>query len=329
MEMVGGGKMLQYPATDECPHKIGAEPNWQESYVLVWWDSINAVGGHFRIGHEPNQNGGEANLWAQVHVPGKSYFRNSTLPIIDVDRFDNGLGAGNGALTFRYDGQCRWQLEDDDIKLSLALEDFHPAIDGYIKDGEAKMGQIQSHHVEVACRVTGEVTAKGKTYQIDGLGMRDHGWGPRDWSAIWAHRWLVGTFDRDNSFCAVSMHLSTDTIVRFGWVVREDKVIYADHTEIIAHILNDGATNAGGVLRMKLSTGESFEASFTPVAPASLFYHRGLSCVDTLSRVTWGTRVGVGVFETSGNLQAGLRRPELLDGGLAVNGWHSTSARQN
>jgi hypothetical protein len=325
MEMVGGGKMHQYPATDECPHTPGPQESWQESFVLLWWDAKNAIGGYCRMGHEPNHNGGEANIWLAVHVPGESYFRNATLPLAPGDRTANSQGADNGAMVYRYDGQCTWTVKEPDLELTLRLDDFHPAIDGYLKDGETKLGAISSNHVEVASRIVGKLVAKGKTYEIDGLSMRDHGWGPRDWSAVWAHRWNVGVFDRDNSFCAVTMHLSSDVIARFGWVVRGDKVIYADKIDITAYMANDGASNVGGKTLMTLSTGERFEVHSEPVAPAALYYHHSISCVDTLSRLRWGDRVGYGVFETSTNPQAGARRPEVLDGGLGVNGWHRTA----
>jgi len=324
MKMLSGGEMHQYPPEDECPHKPGSESQWQESFVLVWWDKNNAVGGYCRVGHEPNHEGGLAVIWAAVHTPGESWFRNSELPITDADRMENGMGAGSCALIYEYDGQCKWHLEDKDLSLSLTLEDFHPAIDGYMKDGQQGLGDIQSNHVEVACRVVGTLKAKSKTYNIDGLCMRDHGWGARNWSAVYAHRWNVGVFDKDNSFCAVSMHLSSDEIKYFGWVVRGDQVIHADEVNIVAHLANDAATNVGGHMKMKLSNGENFEVKSDPVAPGALFYHHGICCVDTLCQLTWGDRAGVGVFETSSNLQSGLRRPEVLDGGLAVNGWHST-----
>ena len=325
MEMLGGGKMHEYPATDEGPHKPGPQENWQESVVLIWWDANNAVGGYCRIGHEPNRKGGgEVAIWTAVHVPGQSYFRNADVPMKPGDRLKNGFGADNGSSTFQYDGQCVWTVKEPDVDLKLRLEDFHPAIDGYIKDGKAELGGIHTNHVEVACRVTGKLVAKGKTYNIDGFGMRDHGWGPRDWSMCIGHRWSVGAFDRDNSFCAVTMLLSTNEIKRFGWVVRGDKVIYADKIDIIAYMANDCVSNVGGRTLMSLSNGEKFEVFFYPVAPAAPFYHRGVTCVDTLCRMTWGDRIGHGVFETSTNPQQGSHRPAVFDRGIGTNGWHRT-----
>jgi hypothetical protein len=314
--------MHEYPATDENPHKPGPERDWQESVVLIWWDPNNAVGGYFRVGHEPNHNGGETNIWATVHLPGESFFRNATLPLTPADRGSNKIGAGQGALDYSYDGQVCWNMKEKDIAVSLRLEDFHAAIDGYIKDGKPELGGVHTNHVEVAVRVTGTVTSRGKTWNIDGLGMRDHGWGPRNWGTVWGHRWSVGAFDRDNSFCAVTMLLAAEKIARFGWVVRGDKIIYADKIEIVAHMANDCVSNVGGRTLMVLTTGERFEVAFDPVAPAAAYYHHGVTCVDTLSRMSWGDRTGYGVFETSTNPQVGLHRPMTFDGGLGSDGWH-------
>ncbi len=325
MEAIGGGKMHEYPAADELPHTPGKQPTWQESVVLIWWDPVNAVGGYYRIGQEPNHNGGETNIWATVHTPGESFFRNATLPLTAADKLKNGFGAGQGALTCHYDGQVVWTQKEQDLDVTLRLEDFHPAIDGYIKDGKPGLGDIHSNHVEVAVRVTGTVKAKGRTFNIDGLGMRDHGWGARDWSAVWGHRWSVGAFDRENSFCAVTMLLSSEKIARFGWVVRGDKVIYADKIDTVAYMANDCVSNVGGKTLMTLTTGEKFEVSFDPVAPAGCYYHHAVTCVDTLCRMTWGDKVGYGVYETSTNPQVGQHRPMTFEDGLGHDGWHKTS----
>ncbi|MET0660459.1 MAG: hypothetical protein ABW110_20125 [Steroidobacteraceae bacterium] len=145
----------------------------------------------------------------------------------------------------------------------------------------------------------------------------------RHWNENLAHRWCVGIFDRDNSFCAVTMHLSSGTIPCFGWVVRGNEVIYADSTQIVAHMAPDGFTNVGGTVRMKLSTGEHFEAHFEPLAPCALFQRPlGLRCCPTLTSVAWGSSKGVGTFETSLNLREVTSPTKVFAGGLAVNGWH-------
>jgi len=326
MDTADGRRMHVYPPEDENPHSPGMERNWQESFVLVWWDAGQSIGGFFRLGHEPNHNGGQAVIWSNVFTPHHVFHRACVQALQPHDRLKNGFSSDNGALQYRYDGQCAWSVKEPGLEASLRLEDFHPAIDGYRKGGQTQAREVGAQHVEVACRVTGQVIVKGRLYEVDGLGLRDLGWGVRDRHGILSHRWLAGVFDRDNSFCALTIHTASDAIIKFGWVVRGDKVIYAEKVDVVAYIECDGCTNRGGKVLMVLSTGERFEAIFDPVAPAVLSNNEDLACIDTLCRVTWGDRMGIGDFETKNNLQAGSRRPRVLDRGIAADGWHSNSS---
>jgi hypothetical protein len=47
-------------------------------------------------------------------------------------------------------------------------------------------------HTEQHMAITGTVTVGSETYAItDGLGLRDHSWGPRFWQNVWWYRWLT------------------------------------------------------------------------------------------------------------------------------------------
>jgi hypothetical protein len=322
MEIIGGGKMHVYPPADETPHQPGAQENWQESVVLTFWDLKNSVGGYFRIGHEHNFNGGQISLWSNVMTPEGVFHRADDVPLRAEDKSKNGFSADNGALRFEYDGQITWTVKEKDLTATLKVEDFHPAIDGYQRGGKSQLGDYAPQHVEVACRVTGTITSKGKTYQVDGLGMRDHGWGVRTWDALLSHRWTVGTFDKDNSFCTVCFHAANDSMAKFGWVVRGDKIIYADKVDVVSYIECDGTSNRGGVTRMTLSTGEMFEAHFEPVTTSLMSWIHGTACMDTLCKVRWGDRIGAGQFESTANMQHGTRHPTVFDGGVGPSGWY-------
>ena len=323
MDIVGGGKMHVYPSSDEYPHTKGDHEHWQESYVLHFYDLKQNLGGYFRIGHEPNCNGGTIALWSNIVTPEGMFHRAEDVKIAAGDITKNGFSADQGALAYHWDGkQITWSVKEKDITANFKLEDFHPAVDGYKRDG--KVGDYAAAHVEVALRVTGTITAHGKTYDVDGLGIRDHGWGVRHWHAMLSHRWTVATFDKDNSFCAVAMHLTSDVIAKFGWVIRGDKVVYADKVDIVAKMEVDGTTHRGGTTTMTLTTGEIYTAHFTPITPCINSWIHGTDCVDNFSRVSWGDKVGVGCFETSNNMHAGTRRPAVFDGALSANGWYPT-----
>jgi hypothetical protein len=255
------------------------------------------------------------------------FHRACEVPLRAEDLIDHGFSADHGALRFHFDGRCHWTVKEDGIDAALTLEDFHPAVDGYLKDGTSQVGGVGAHHVEVACRVTGTVDIKGQRFEVDGLGIRDRGWGVRDWASVRVHRWTVGVFDRDNSFCALTVLTSNDKLVKFGWVIRGDKVIYADKVDTVVHLAADGCTNRGGSTLMVLSTGERFEVHLEPLAPGLLSNHHTLACSDTLCRVRWGEKIGIGDFESTHNAHDGVRRLAVLDGGIVTDGWHRNTLR--
>lgn len=321
MEIEGGGTVQVYEARDEIPHRAGPQPHWQESVVLIWWDEQHAIGGFHRIGHEPNFEGGKVALWHNLFTPQGVLRRNHFLPLRARDRYASGFGGGIDGYRFDYDGQCTWTLQDREASATLRLEDFHQSMDGYPKSGSFG-DDFAPHHLEVSCRVRGQVTVEGKTVEVDGIGMRDHGWGPRHWQAMLSHRWAVGVFGADLSVVVLTFQGTDDQLIKFGWIVRDHRVIYAREIDVLSFIEVDGITNRGGELRLTLSTGEVTEMRFEPVAPSVLTWHHEMACMDTLCRVTWGDRVGYGDFETSSNTLKGTRRPTVLDRGMSTDcGW--------
>jgi len=89
---------------------------------------------------------------------------------------------------------------------------------------------------------------------------------------------LEGTYDKTG--------LPDPLILTFYFIVRDDKIIYAKHLDIVAYVECDAMTTRGGHLRMTLTTGEELDIDFTPVAPSAMSFVHGIACVDTLSRIT-------------------------------------------
>lgn len=322
MEIVGGGRVVVYPPSDELPHEPGPQENWQESFVLIWFDLKQSVGGFFRLGHEPNYKGGRTQFMSNIFSPQGVYHRSTDLPLRPGDRRPNGFSNGEDTLFYEYDGNIRWTLKDKDVEASLLVDSFVPPIDAHKREGQDNAHSYTGNHVDAACGVTGTLTVKGKTWQVNGLGVRDHGWGTRDWNSLLSHRWNLGTFDRENSFVAMSFLTTSNQLAKFGWVIRGDKVIFARDVDIRAIIGHDGATNFGGTTRMTLTTGEILDARFEPLYPCIASWVHQTICYDAMCRVTWGDRVGFGVFETTNNIQGGTLRPEVYEGSLGPDGWY-------
>lgn len=327
MEIVGGGRAHVFAPADERPHQPEAHENWQESFVLYWYDMKQSVGGCFRLGHEPNYHGGQTQFVIGIVSPAGVYHRCGNLPLRAKDRLENGFINGDDTLRYEFDGEkIHWTLQDADVAVALEVDCYVPPLDVHRRAGVGSAASILSAHVDAACGVTGTMLVKGQRYHVDALGLRDHAWGTRALGTLLSHRWTLGSFGRNDSFVAMTFLSTANKLIKLGWVIRGDKVILADRISVQAIIGEDGGTNFGGVTRMELTTGEVFEASFAPLYPAiancithgehnSLYY-------DSLCRVTWGNRVGFGLFETSCNIQGGKLKPALYEGSIGTDGWH-------
>jgi hypothetical protein len=330
MEFIDGGQVFVFPKLHERPHAPGPEEFWQESFVIIWYDPRQAVGGFFRLAHEPNCQGGQSQIICNIFSPEGVYRRTGFHPIQARHRLENGYVSGDDSLRYMYDEGMRWWFRDSGIEMDIEVDDFVPAVDIHrngAPDSSSHGAQVYlGAHVDAGCSVTGTLKVKGRTYQIkDALAVRDHAWGPRAWTALLAHRWIVATFDRENSLVAMSFLTTGNPLAKYGWVIRGDKVIRAEKIDIRAIIGMDGATNLGGTLRMTLTTGEVLEAKYEPYYPCIALCVRNNAVYDSISRVTWGDKVGFGVFETSSNTQAGTREPEYFEGSYtadAAGKWH-------
>src|SRR5690606_21375072 len=122
---------VRYPESDDRPHEPGDGPDWQESYVLSWWDDHAAIGGFFRTGHEPGRNSASA-LVGLVTADGLRYRRNlEEVPLEPGDRKDDVFTVAGGYTVRFGDGTRRFEIHDADCDLELDVADFYPMYNYY------------------------------------------------------------------------------------------------------------------------------------------------------------------------------------------------------
>ncbi|KAF2498281.1 kinase-like protein [Lophium mytilinum] len=321
---VSGGKTLQiYGDEVNGRQKPGPQENWQNSVVLVWWDDKSAVGGFHRLGHEPNlKDGGKVVMWNYLLSPKGMYKRMHHVPLRDADLLPkNGFGSGDDTCRCELeDGEHIWTVEDEDVSGKITCVDTGPDVDCYPKKGQ--INSFTSHHFDIPGIVHGSLKIKGEEYKIDGLGVRDAGWGPRNWGTVYSHRWIAGTCGKSLSIIAVSWHGVDESISTFGWVVRNGIITYAKKVKILAYMEEDAATNHGGRVTFSLTTGEILDVECTPVpAKAMVSFHQNVCVVDRICNMTCGGLRGMCNFETSANIQMGVRRPTKFSNGIIDNGF--------
>jgi hypothetical protein len=302
----------------------GPQENWQDSVVLTWWDEENAVGGFHRLGHQPNmKGGGKITTWNYLWSPEGIYKKTGFNDLREVDLIPGGH-YGNGDDTCRcefIDGQHIWTIEDKELETSarLCCTDISGNVDCFPKGQSIEA--FTSAHFDVPGKVTGWLETKGKRYEVKGLGVRDHGWGSRDWASVFSHRWVAGC-GPDLSFIAVTWHSIDENIMSFGWVIRENEVTFAKELDVVAYIEADSATNRGGHLTYKLTNGEVLEIECKALPVKGVVSYHNTNCVvERMCTWTCGSSKGICDFESSSNMQQGARRPKKFTSAHIENGF--------
>jgi hypothetical protein len=301
---------LTYEDEDALCHKADDDPWWQESVALAWWDDRAGIGGFTRIGQEVGQ--GSSTVWMGVVTADGRRFRycESALPLSEADRNDDGVVAGDGstpvAAALRAEGGLHWRMDRPGLSADLALRDFYPMTNLWTLGSRGSAAeQIAPHHWEASGRLTGTVRLGSSTYDVDALYHRDHSWGTRHWDTIRAHRWVAGTCGPELSFIALTWYSRDGRLGRDAFVNRHGESTMATAVDVVAWVELDGTSTRGGTLRLELEDGSTVALEAHAV-DGIVSTHRGIACVDTISRVrTDSGLTGFCDFETTHNSQLG------------------------
>lgn len=327
MKVTGQKDLHEFGDEVHYRQKPGSQENWQDSVVLIWWDESTACGGFHRLGHQPNMpGGGKITSWNYLYSPEGVYKKTNFNNLREADLLSTG-GYGNGDDTCKCEfinGEHIWTVEDKELETSarLSFTDISGNVDCFPKG--ASIDNFTSAHFDVPGKVTGWLETKGKRHVVSGLGVRDHGWGARDWGSVYSHRWVAGTCGADLSFIAVTWHSTDENIMSFGWVVRQNEITFAKQLDVVAYIEADAATNRGGHLTYTLTTGEVLEIECKALPVKGVVSHHNDNCVvERLCTFTFNGLRGVCDFESSSNLQKGSRVPKKFTSAIIDNGFFS------
>jgi hypothetical protein len=295
-------------------HPPGSEPDWQESVVLFLMDRASGLTLYSRIGTQPNAECCQE--WVYIQAPDGTRFRRLRfgLPLTSKSRAKDGFGAGG--LTFKYtmDGRICLRVEYPDVLAEITYTDFYPSTPCWKWLGTDDV-HIGAHgHYESSGKVEGYVELRGQSYEIgDGLGHRDHSWGPRDGDNLRACRWVVGTAGPSLSHSVISFVDAKGNLALGGWVVRDGLVSHAKSIDIAANCNIDGLTIRSGRMLLTLEDESSIEVG---LQPASAFItghdtdHGGRDsyvCAETVCRTRVGALEGVGCMTVCNNATGGYR----------------------
>jgi hypothetical protein len=103
-----------------------------------------------------------------------------------------------------------WDLEKAFGSPKLILDTTAPA---------SERGGRVNHHWEQIGRVRGEISYRGKVVSLNAAAIRDHSYGPRDYSPIIGSAWSAALFPGGNVLMLMAMELSGHNI-NIGYLTR-------------------------------------------------------------------------------------------------------------
>jgi hypothetical protein len=309
-------------AQDDYTHSLGPESNFNESMYFNFFDRSKKAGGFLRLGNRANE--GYAEMTTTLYMPdGSVLFQFKRADITHNDAMDAGgmrfeVIEPMQKLRTAYEGHAAHLREPEQmadprtafknnpikrVKVDLVHEGGGPAYGSSggnrkIEDPEKEFAKA---HYEQHMVVRGTVEVEGEApVQIDGLGLRDHSWGPRYWQAIWRYRWLTINFAPDFGMMVSTVWRTPEESTKGGVVLREGRLDRITGAEIETNFADNGLYHKDLVAHLALQGGEKLDVtgkvmSFIPLRNRreGMTTHVG----EGMTEYRCGDHVGYGLSE--------------------------------
>jgi len=306
---------------DDYTHPLGPESNFNESMYFNFFDRARNAGGFLRLGNRANE--GYAEMTLTLYMPdGSVLFQYKRPEITNNDAMDAGgmkfeVVRGLEELRTTYDGSAVFltepaQMADPGaafknnpfkkVKLDLTHTAAGPAYGStgaghQVSDPEKEFAKA---HYEQHMQVRGTMAIDGDVIPIDGLGLRDHSWGPRFWQAIWSYRWLTINFAPDYGMMVSTVWRDRENRTQGGVVYRGDKMRRITAVDIDTRFHDNGLFHESLVAHLTLDDGEKLDVTgkvmgFIPLRNrrAGMTTHVG----EGMTEFRCGDAVGYGLSE--------------------------------
>lgn len=311
-------------AADEYPHAPGEEPNFNESVYVNGFDPGQRIGGWMRIGNRVNEGHAEAQVC--LYLPDGRIACQFQRPDITSNRqfaaggLEYAVVAAQHSVRMDYAGDVML-IEDPNLlrnprelfrsapraqaAVTFELDGVSPVHGGEPVDADQptlygrdfSLGHFFQH-----TRTRASLEIDGQRWSFDGLGWRDHSWGPRYWTNIWYYRLLIGNFGPDRGMMLLKI-TGRDGVTRRHGVLQYDGE-YEDITDL--DIVTDwNADKDPQSIRIGVKTARRAAAIHGEVLTlAPLRNRREVNgemlesrIAEGLTRWRWDEREGLGIAE--------------------------------
>lgn len=95
-------------------------------------------------------------------------------------------------------------------------------------------------HYEQFIHVSGDIRLGERTVPVDGVGLRDHSWGPRDWAGPVYYRWIIGALDDGSALMLLEVERRDGGRTRRAAIYADGRTQEAELRELSVQWTDDG-----------------------------------------------------------------------------------------
>ena len=315
--------------SDEGMHEPTSDPQFNESAYYNFVDGDSGFAVLIRMGNRVNE--GHAEVTVLVYLPGgRAAIRFDRAAITTNDAFDAGglrfeIVEPLKKMRVHFEGTAYLldrgtALEDPktafttspEVPVSLEL-DYQNVIPVHgLGSGSGIQGAedaIAVGHYQGPCSVQGWITIDGTRQEINGLGFRDHSWGPRKWQGPSWWRWISCMVDEKNGFVAWSQKIGEEKAPGNGMVLRDGKFELVDKVEVASTYGPAPHYPESMKVRMWTEAGELVEASGEVFHNVPLRNRRDgkvARLAEVLVRLEYNGAIGHGISEYHDRMDDGV-----------------------
>jgi len=312
---------MQLYSEVDFPHQPGKHPDWQESWVLVFRDIDTNSVGFLRTGSYVNK-GTTQSHWGMALSDGTRFRRHVLDRRAETDdRTERTASSGSVKYSIPNLECVRFEASDNDADADLRLYDYFPSQEWEMigplsrsHDGD-RTGQTQDAHghPESAGRLEGRIRIGDRVIEIkNGMGYRDHGYGPRPHQVFRSARWHAGTVGPELSYSLVTMHADDGSFNKMGYLMLDNRRQQIKDLHTVNCSLGDGISSIGGWTHVILQDGRQIRIDAEAIdglVTSTMLKNGGPNSspagVEVLSIARWNGHEGVSDFNMIDNAHRG------------------------